>query len=266
MRGPTGLGRGVPALHPDGVTGRVVGRFRHGCYVGTPAGVYAVAGPAIPCGPLHLVVDVPPRVGEGDPVRRSGDRLQGPGWVVDLAGVGPYAPWLPRPGDPEQLVRLAQGLSTLTDPLPTDLHGCWPGVRDALVRRDLVAAARTLAGRGGGLTPAGDDVVAGLLLARAWIVEDEESADVVAAVAARTTDLSRGFLHWAERGESIAPVHDLGRSVAVGDAAGAAEAAARVRRIGASSGAALLFGLATGARLARLRRRLGGAPSGAGSR
>ena len=114
--------------------------------------------------------------------------------------------------------------------------------------------------------PVGDDVVAGLLLARAWIAAGEGSADVAAAVAGRTTDLSRGFLHWAARGESIAPVHDLGWAAAVADAAGAAEAAARVRRIGASSGAALLFGLATGARLARLRRRLGGAPSGAGSR
>jgi len=245
------VGAGVLLAHPDGAVGRVVGCFRHGCYVRTEAGVYAVAGPAIPHGPLHLVAADPPPLREGDPVERRAALLTGPGWRVDLDALAPYAPWRPRRGDLEAIV---DALAGLPDPVPAELAACWPQAVEALTSDELAGATRVLAGRGPGLTPVGDDVLAGLFVLRAWraggAAAPEVTTAALAVLAERTTDLSRAFLHWAARGASIEPVHDLARAVVHPSGAAAFERAAeRVRSIGASSGSALLLGLATAARL-----------------
>jgi hypothetical protein len=107
---------------------------------------------------------------------------------------------------------------------------------------DLVASRELLEGRGGGLTPTGDDVLAGVLLVHAWRGEDEEIL-LRAARDTATTHLSRSFLAWAARGQSVAPVHDLVASAARRDHLAFDDAVGTVSAIGGSSGTALLWGI-----------------------
>ncbi|WP_420798459.1 DUF2877 domain-containing protein [Paraburkholderia hospita] len=73
---------------------------------------------------------------------------------------------------------------------------------------DLHAARQLLQGVGNGLTPTGDDVLAGLVLFVRWAAPQSPVPAEVAHDAATTT-LSRTFLAWAARGQSVQPVHDV---------------------------------------------------------
>src|SRR6266540_2198234 len=126
----------------------------------------------------------------------------------------------------------------------------------ALRRRRRVARGspdrrdgRGMAGaRGAGLTPAGDDVLAGLLLiGRAAGGPDREARLVALARRAGTHQISRAFLESAARGRSLAAVHDLIGSCAAAEAAGARAARARLARVGHSSGLDLAYGVLVGA-------------------
>ena len=114
------------------------------------------------------------------------------------------------------------------DPVPTVL------VRLSVDRRFTPDPER-LAGRGGGLTPSGDDVlcgyVAGLVL---WHGRAGDAASIATAAAARTTLLSATLLRHAARGELPEPAHAL---LERGDPE-------PLRRFGHSSGRAILLGLA----------------------
>ena len=105
-----------------------------------------------------------------------------------------------------------------------------------------------LQGRGSGLTPSGDDVVAGLMLANAWNrpSSSASNARVRLAEQMRTTNLSKSFLHWAARGQSIAPVHDLLGAATSLDGQRFTESVESLCSIGATSGRALLAGLVLG--------------------
>jgi hypothetical protein len=89
----------------------------------------------------------------------------------------------------------------LPDALPDDEHT--PEVAADLVRR--------LLGVGPGLTPAGDDVLAGLLVGLWSFGQRAEllRLAVLAGLAAGTTDLSAALLRCAARGESIPQVNQL---------------------------------------------------------
>ena len=111
-----------------------------------------------------------------------------------------------------------------------------------LWRRATVAAAvAQLAGRGEGLTPAGDDVLAGFAAWR-WA-----SGAPVALPAQRCAPLGREYLRCAERGELPAPAAAVLAAIRAGDAPAAARRAGGLAEWGASSGAALLWGMAAGA-------------------
>jgi hypothetical protein len=100
---------------------------------------------------------------------------------------------------------------------------------------DFVPDPVLLAGRGGGLTPAGDDILAGyaagLTLFQGRAAEARELAFVAAA---RTTSLSATLLQHAAEGELPEPAHAL---LERGDPE-------PLRRFGHSSGRCLLLGLA----------------------
>ncbi|GAB3201177.1 hypothetical protein GCM10027062_22590 [Nocardioides hungaricus] len=234
------VGAGVAAAHRDGAHGSVVGTFRHGCYVQVEHGVYAVAGPSVVPGPIHLVVAEPPRpVAEGLAVWRTGDRLRSTGWEVDLGSVPAYAP--SQPHGPELLAArpaLHRMLGRLA--VPDDLASRWDEVRAAVEAGDLGSLRTLLEGRGIGLTPTGDDVLAGVLLVRAWCGDDSAWLRA-AAQAAATTRLSRSFLAWAAQGQSLAPVHGL--VAAAADDERFDHLVDTIASIGASSGTALLWGI-----------------------
>ncbi|MGH2629129.1 MAG: DUF2877 domain-containing protein, partial [Actinomycetota bacterium] len=115
-------------------------------------------------------------------------------------------------------------------------------------------AARVLVGVGPGLTPSGDDALAGAVLAlRAAIGPDAEPLTRRAADAGETGEISRSFLRWAARGQALASAHDLLLAAAGGDGQGTARAARRLGMVGETSGADFLLGLRWGVEAAAQR-------------
>jgi hypothetical protein len=129
----------------------------------------------------------------------------------------------------------------------------------ALRTRDdtaIAAAAAALLGRGAGLTPAGDDVLAGALAAlrvlgpslpasvagRVATTADALAAAVIGPARERTTALSAQLLAHADRGAVALPVGDVLRAVAGRGALVAS--ATRLARVGHTSGSDLLTGIA----------------------
>jgi hypothetical protein len=92
-----------------------------------------------------------------------------------------------------------------------------------------------LLGRGPGLTPAGDDVLAGLLAGRAAYGPDDRAlADAICALApSRTTALSAALLRHAARGECIPEVAAF--TAALTGAGPVGPAAARLLAVGHTS-------------------------------
>ena len=102
-----------------------------------------------------------------------------------------------------------------------------------------------LAGRGPGLTPAGDDVLAGIA---GWRHADGAP---VSLTAPRGSPIGLAYLRCAERGELPEPARRTLDAVRAGDAALAARRARVLGRWGATSGGAMLCGMAaaSGARV-----------------
>jgi hypothetical protein len=218
-------GIGVSEISEAGGRGRLLATYRDAAYLRLPAGLFAVTSGAAPPGPLHLRVGVLPMVRPGQPVRVTGTALAGPDWSVGL-----HAP-------------------TWVGPLPAPRYSD-PAERDAdssgtqRAGPDLAALAREWGGRGPGLTPFGDDVLAGALLAtraRRGPAADGELSAVAASV--RTTGVAAAFLRWAARGQCIEPAHDWLMASANRDQPGMKRAATRLSSIGASSGLGLLAGM-----------------------
>jgi Protein of unknown function (DUF2877) len=123
-----------------------------------------------------------------------------------------------------------------------------------------VEAAEGLVGLGPGLTPSGDDVLAGMLLAlrllggalrggtRAVWLADWLGAAVTSDASDRTTSVSATLLHCAARGQAAAEVAAVLRAFAGQEPA--ARAATRLLAAGHTSGADLAWGLAAGCRAA----------------
>lgn len=234
------LGLGAEAAFAAGGSGRVAATFSKAAYLRLPGGLVALTTPDVPSGPIHARGRIPlDRLAAGDRVTVE-DGVVGSGPVsVDLAGATVWAGRLPGRTD------LAPGRDLaldLLDAVPTALADrvYTERVRRAvarLERHDLAGAVGVLCGLGPGLTPAGDDALAGVLLVAQQRVDVE---------AARTNDIARAFLAWAARGQSIEPVHRFLVAVAEGDRTGAGAALGSLVRFGHSSGADLAYGLRLG--------------------
>ena len=184
--------------------------------------------------------------------------------VGDLA-VSAAAWWNPRPrlpsGRPALLPEGVRQLRTalygegvphsaFTLPgLPTGPGGPLAALRGAVRRADLDAALRTasrLIGLGPGLTPAGDDVMAGTMAGLVLLghpAAERFAAGVYSLAGGRTTDLSRALLRHAAAGrvsgEYAAVLHGLVGERPLGAAITALLAT------GSTSGRALALGLCT---------------------
>jgi len=237
------IGQAVLEAMPAGFAGRVEGVFREGFYVAGPSGaLFGVLGPRSWPGPLHLIVEElagPPR--RHDRVSVCGDVLRAGRVQVRLDGGVPWAPRLPE--------HLGAGLPAwrdLAECAAPELAAVWEPLTHDLRRADLAAAFGRLQGSGTGLTPSGDDVLAGILLVGA-VDPARRRALTDLALRARTTRLSRAFLRWAASGQSIQPAHALLEAAAARDQAGMRRAAASLAGVGATSGRALAAGIALGA-------------------
>jgi hypothetical protein len=218
---PFDIGSAAASVLGTACRGRVVSVHRKAVYLRFGVGLCALTTTAAPPGPLHLRVPGLPDVRPGGAVRTDGRTVRGAGWAVPVAAPA-WRGSLPAPG------RLA----------------------GAIRPEQAAVEATRLGGRGPGLTPAGDDVLAGLLLvARAAAGPAAEPALRAAVAAARTGYIATAFLASAARGQCIAPAHDVLHTLAASGGADTAEArtaCARLGGIGASSGTALLLGIRAG--------------------
>lgn len=222
------VGVGVRRVAARGGTGRVVAVYRAAAYLRLPGGLLALTSGRAPSGPLHLRVAVLPRFDVGDVAEIDPAGLRGRHWSVPLAaptwaGELPHRDAVARPRRPDG----------------TD------GPLGGVLRAEGVAAlAARIGGRGPGLTPSGDDVLAGVLLvARARWGPAAEPGLAAVAGSVVTTEVAAALLTWAARGQCIEPAHSWLAALAGGDHARAAQALARLEGVGASSGRALRCGL-----------------------
>lgn len=221
--------------------GEVLSVHRRAVYLRFGDALVAQVGPGVDAGPLHLRGGPLPPARPGQPIRLDGVRIAARTWAVRCDLPDRIQP-LPDPAD----LLAAQAHCERVDPeLPVEMPVRAAEVAAAVRAGDLVAAARLLGGRGPGLTPAGDDVLAGLVLV-AYALHGPAAGpalqDVVGRV--RTTEYSAAFLHWAARGQGLEPAHDWLTATAADRDPHPAEH--RLARVGASSGRCLIAGLRLG--------------------
>lgn len=151
--------------------------------------------------------------------------------LFEPAGLGPALP-------PVLSSRVRQGALDLV-----------AGLRSGSTETAVAGAAR-LAGLGGGLTPAGDDFVLGVLLA-AWAGlygagAECQALPIAEAAAPRTTTLSAAYLRGAARGECSAYWHSLFAALLKTDGVELRQALATLLAVGHTSGADALAGFLAG--------------------
>lgn len=249
------IGDGVPAAPVDAlIRAQVISEFSDGFYLKSEDGqICAIGSPRIPPGPIHLLLKhPPPQPGVGSPVKIYAQRLEVGAFSIDLTSSTRYSPFVPRS---DELGHISPVLTQLARSIavPQDIEPVMPELISALQKDDLEATKAVLEGMGSGLTPTGDDVLAGILLFHAW---SNRSAKVLQSIAHRTqtNQLSRAFLRWAAEGQCIGPVHtllvaarDLSHETCADRArqlqARCDQSAKALCAIGHTSGAALLKGL-----------------------
>ncbi|HVL04354.1 MAG TPA: DUF2877 domain-containing protein [Acidimicrobiales bacterium] len=231
------VGLGAQEVLEAGGRGTVAAVFSKAAYLRLPAGLVALCTAEVPSGPIHARGPFPIlRLAAGEAVTVDGS-VAG----VDLAGARVWRGELPDMAtvDPSIFARA-----------PASALAAYPEraarAAEHLAGGDLAGVVGALSGLGPGLTPAGDDALAGILLVAG---SHDRAAAIDAAARARTNDIARAFLAWAARGQSIEPVHRL---LVAADRQQAESAVADLLRFGHSSGADLLFGLrlALGVRIA----------------
>jgi hypothetical protein len=229
-------GPGARRTLAAGGTGTVEYALPPGGYVRLGEDWLLLATPRAPRGPLTVILTGLERapLAPGEEIRVEGDALVVGGERVAVAaaegprGEGP-------PGSPGASSRAALAAALAAAPAPP---ACLlPGL-SALGHRDHAAAVSALAGRGSGLTPAGDDVLAGYA---AW---RHAAGEPVALASPRCSPLGLAYLRCAERGELPEPAARLLAAIRAGDAALARQRTAGLARWGATSGAAILWGFA----------------------
>ncbi|TNM40416.1 DUF2877 domain-containing protein [Nocardioides albidus] len=216
-------------LHGPAVPGGVVHAGRRAVYAELPTGVVGVLARGavhVPCAIATTLPDLP-EVAVGDPAVVGDGLLRiGPLRVAVTRLVSFAVPRLASAPALDEL--LLADLSPARDQLPAD-------ALDLLAAGDP-GAVPILVGRGDGLTPVGDDVLAGWLVAtRAHGGDPSAVAAAVEARLPRTTSLSAALLRHAVAGEAIAPFR---AALATGDA----DAVAALLAVGHTSGAGMLLG------------------------
>ncbi len=223
---------------PEGAGGSVELAFGPGGYVRLAGHRVLLAPARSPLGPLSILVAglAPGDLVPGQPAGVSAGALVVGALRIELGGAGEPPP--PRRGE------LAPGwrgaLAAARDVVPAAPASLTDGLA-ALAAGDLPVALALLAGRGDGLTPAGDDALAGYAAWR-WA-----QGDPVALPAHRCAPLGRDYLRCAERGELAQPAAGVLEAIRAGEPRLAARRARALAGWGATSGAALLWGMAAGA-------------------
>ena len=188
-----------------------------------------------------------------EPIEVGGNRILLAGLTVEVVRW-----WDPRPVLPTvSVAELASAIGSLPEEVP-GIDGSQ--LADALGLASapgVLGAVEQLLGLGTGLTPEGDDYVAGAVAAMRTLgpaVGDSAAAEMLEATAAplaelasaRTTTFSAALITSAQRGEVAAPVGDFLRALSGRGDVDSAYAA--LSRVGHTSGPALAAGIVLGAR------------------
>jgi len=190
-----------------------------------------------PRGPLSVVLSQLPALAPRWWVRVEARALQVGPLALPLSGAeraaaAPAAAWA---SDGAVARAMAAARRELPAPPPPVVAGL-----ALLAAGDVPAAVAALAGRGDGLTPAGDDVLVGFAGWRAIAGTPIALGDETRG---RCSPIGLAYLRCAERGELPDAADALLRAIAAGDAAVAARRARVLARWGASSGPALYWGM-----------------------
>jgi hypothetical protein len=225
------------------------------------AGILSIVHPALGAGPFAAVlaqpVDFSPAVAVDSPVRVGKRLLETGEWIFLFDNA---AKWNPCPNwkdlTPDGLRWAIPHIEAETahperqTPL-TIFHFSPSG--DAAALETL---ASSLAGRGPGLTPAGDDFLVGVMHALWAVGAPSEAARLCGVIAAaavpRTTSLSGAWLNAAARGEAAERWHVLFDEIARKNETGLRMAVRSILQTGHTSGADALAGF-----MAQTRRGLG---------
>jgi len=238
-----------PLLAPAPVPGRVLGANRAVIWLeaGDECIVIERRGIGLPNG-VTTTADFPDVPAVGTPAEIGDLEIR-----IGAGAVSVSRWWDPRPHlPPADAGALARAFARL-DPAEADDAGLEAAL-SARHRPSVAGSARSLVGRGDGLTPAGDDVLAGVIatlrLVRApdaAMLADLLIPPVLDAAETRTTLLSRSLLRHAAAGRVALPVADLFAALTgSGDPIGSFR---RLLSMGHSSGPALAAGINIGLRV-----------------
>lgn len=252
------IGRTARAAVVVGRSGVVIAAFSRAVYLRFDrlhgSDVVALTTLDVPSGPLHIRVASLPELAPGDQVTSCRDALRTVSGSVEL----PASVWEPTPI--ADLVRhRTSAADLLRDVLQhrssLDLSGNPSDVHAVVRAQGLRAGLASLAGRGAGLTPAGDDCAAGILLVTALLhgegMPTWPPEDLAAAVAGHGShDIAVAFLRAAAGGQSIEPIHALLAACVTGDRTEAQRQREVLAGIGRTSGLDLAYGTLVGLDLA----------------
>jgi hypothetical protein len=246
------VGVGAREVLAAGGVGEVLAWFRAAVYLRMPDGVLVLVAPGVFPGPLYLRLERElPRLRPGEPAEAAPDRVAVGGWEIPVGG----RTWRGPIPSPEEALAAAPRVSEAARSVAeASLIAAGPleAAEAAAEAGDLEGAARTLQGRGPGLTPSGDDVMAGVLFAARLLRGPAVEARTRAvAETLRTGPIARAFAVWAARGQALSPAHRLVTAAVRGDGSAARRAARTLASVGESSGADFCLGLAMGMDLLR---------------
>jgi hypothetical protein len=216
----------APVLEHVGARGVVAGVVKTAAYVELDGFVVAVTARGVPLMPNGLALTGRPEKWplRGTPVHLTAGGLRGQGWGVAWSDV--WDPSVPRANgvDSERVRRRGEAILRGAPPTPEGLAAAGVEIAASDGVGALLRALRTgeppdahaLLGLGSGLTPEGDDLLAGAAAAVAALEPwdaDTRAAWLAAAAPpdtrARTTALSATLLELAAQGRAIEPLHAL---------------------------------------------------------
>jgi hypothetical protein len=233
----------------DGAFGTVALVFPRAAYVRLGDAWLLLAEPAVPFGPLSLAVDRLDAAGlrAGVAVHVNGGRLRVDTHEIRLERVRERRS--PGWGTSEPVASagaVTRAALAGLDALPRAPAGLSRGL-SALRGRRIPAAVVALAGLGEGLTPAGDDVLAGYAAARVTLDRWAPRVPISALAARRASPLGLAYLRCAERGELPDGPARLLAAIRDGSVDRAVAAAPAVQAWGATSGVAFAWGISAAA-------------------
>lgn len=243
-------GRAAAHVLAGGRPARVIARFERSAYVANARGLACLGDARIGYGPLNALL------GHGTALPSPGDEV-----TVTLRGAARWRPAPLPPADPARLRRALAALAAVRGRglfAERDRHTGAVALRAWLgqaARQPPPPAVAALIGQGCGLTPAGDDLVGGALVALRAARRHATAARLAHWALARarrhTSRISRAHLACAARGEGAEALHAFIAGLIAGRCP-RGQALDRLDAIGhtsgwdAAAGAALALDLAAG--------------------